>query len=135
MLRLAIALTNGLLANSLNSQPKASSESSTVSNGLYSSHSPGRVRRCSGSGSACAAPGKSSAVRALPAAGAVSQAISNETRINTAVSTIDCHRKMVSVNGSTPVISTSPGGMLAGLACSCAADELRPIAHTAPSPR
>jgi hypothetical protein len=42
---------------------------------------------------------------------------------------------MVSVNGSTPVISTSPGGMLAGLACSCAADELSPIAHTAPRPR
>lgn len=130
-----MAVITGLLANSLNSQPNASSESSTVSSGLYSSHSPGRVRRCSGSGSACAAPGNSSAVRALPAAGAVSQAISSETRISTEVSAIDCHRKMVSVNGRTPVISTSPGGMLAGLACSCAADELRPIAHTAPRPR
>ena len=74
-------------------------------------------------------------MRAARPCGAVTQQISSETPISTAVSTIDCHRKIVSVKGSTPVISSRPGGIEAGLACSCAAEELRPIAHTAPSPR
>jgi hypothetical protein len=81
------------------------------------------------------ASSKASTVRAALPVGAVSQQISSETRISTAVSTIDCHRKIVSVNGSTPVISSRPGGIEAGLACSCAAEELRPIAQTAPRPR
>ncbi len=49
--------------------------------------------------------------------------------------TPDCQRKMVSVNGITPVIARIDGGRLAGLACNCAADDDRPSAHTAPSPR
>jgi hypothetical protein len=48
---------------------------------------------------------------------------------------MDCHRKIVSVNGITPVTWTRPGGMLAGFACSCAADDDKPIAQTAPNPR
>src|SRR5690606_695894 len=125
----------GLLANSPNSQPNASSDSSTVSNGLYSSHSPGRVRGGSAWVASPATSVNSPAVRAASPVGAVSQATTSDMAIRIAVSTIDCHRKMVSVNGSTPVISTSPGGMLAGLACSCAAEDDSPIAHTAPSPR
>src|SRR3546814_527775 len=133
--RLAIAVTAGLLANSPNSQPNASSDSSTVSSGLYSSHSPGRVR--GGSAGACSPDTSmnSRAVRAASPVGAVNQATASDTVIRIAVSTIDCHRKIVSENGSTPVISTSPGGMLAGLACSCAAEDDDPVAHTAPRPR
>ncbi|MNC80401.1 hypothetical protein D3C75_1331810 [compost metagenome] len=47
----------------------------------------------------------------------------------------DCQRKIVCVNGITPVIDRIDGGRLAGLACNCAADDDRPRAHTAPSPR
>ncbi|CAM5607371.1 hypothetical protein RLIN73S_01754 [Rhodanobacter lindaniclasticus] len=42
---------------------------------------------------------------------------------------------MVWLKGSTPVIASNPGGMLAGFACNCAADEDCPIAQIAPSPR
>jgi acetyl esterase/lipase len=49
--------------------------------------------------------------------------------------TSDCQRKIVSVNGMTPVIGSSAGGMLAGLACSSAADEDSPSAQMLPSPR
>ena len=35
----------------------------------------------------------------------------------------------------TPVMARMPGGRLAGLACSCAADDEMPSAHTAPRPR
>ncbi|MNN94058.1 hypothetical protein D3C81_2126180 [compost metagenome] len=43
-----IAVIVGLVENSWNSQPPASSTSTMVNNGLYSSHSPGRVRGCRG---------------------------------------------------------------------------------------
>jgi len=33
------------------------------------------------------------------------------------------------------VIASNSGGMLEGFACNCAAEELSPIAHTAPRPR
>lgn len=134
-MRLAIAVTAGLLANSPNSQPNASSDSSTVSSGLYSSHSPGRVRGGSDGAFASSTSTNSRAVRAASPPGAVIHATSSDTLIRIAVSAIDCHRKIVCENGSTPVISTSPGGMLAGLACSCAAEDDSPIAHTAPRPR
>ena len=39
-----MALIAGLVENSWNNQPAASSTSKMVSSGLYSSHSPGRVR-------------------------------------------------------------------------------------------
>jgi hypothetical protein len=74
-------------------------------------------------------------VRALRSDGAVSQHTSSEAAIRQAVSAKDCHRKIVLVNGSTPVIASRPGGMLVGFACSCAADDDKPIAHTAPRPR
>jgi hypothetical protein len=65
----------------------------------------------------------------------VSQHTASEAAIRIAVSSSDCQRKIVCVNGSTPVISSKPGGMLSGLACSCAAEDDSPIAHTAPRPR
>ena len=58
-----------------------------------------------------------------------------ETTSSTAAIAIDCHRKIVSVNGSTPVIASSGLGRLPGLACNCAAEELSPMAQVAPSPR
>ena len=58
-----------------------------------------------------------------------------ETTSSTRPIVIDCHRKMVSLNGSTPVICSNGSGRLAGLACNCAADELSPSAQVAPSPR
>src|SRR5262245_33195117 len=97
--------------------------------GLYSSHSPGRdgplavVAACGCN----AAPGTSSTVRTLAPAGTVNHTMITVTMTSTAVSAIDCHRKIVCVNGSTPVIGSKPGGMLAGLACNCAADDDRPI--------
>ncbi len=104
------------------------------SSGLYSSHSPGRVRGGS-VGVEVSPTSKSRAVRAFASDGAVNQQISSDAAISTAVSTIDCHRKIVWLKGNTPVIASSPGGMLPGLACNCAADEDRPIAQIAPSPR
>jgi hypothetical protein len=58
-----------------------------------------------------------------------------ETTRSTAVMTIDCHRKIVSENGMTPVIGSSVFGRLPALACNCADDDDNPIAHVAPSPR
>jgi hypothetical protein len=62
---------------------------------------------------------------ALVAEGADQIAITVEITISTSARTIDCHRKIVSVKGITPVIASSVLGRLAALACSCAADELR----------
>ncbi|MCY1455276.1 hypothetical protein D9M71_724000 [compost metagenome] len=45
-----IAVIAGLVVNSLYNQPAASATSSRIRIGLYSSHSPGRVR-CGGGGS------------------------------------------------------------------------------------
>ncbi len=58
-----------------------------------------------------------------------------DTTSRTAVTTIDCQRKIVSEKGITPVIGSSAFGKLAGFACSCAAEEESPIAQVAPSPR
>jgi len=133
VLRSAIAVLIGRSVNSLTSQPKASSDSRIVSSGLVSSHSPGRFAWGAGVGAGFAM--RSGAPRAASSVGAVHQAMATDTAISTPVSTSDCHRKIVWENGITPVIASKAGGMLAGFACSCAADELNPIAHTAPRPR
>ncbi len=66
--------------------------------------------------------------------GADNQAMPTDTGIRIAVNSSDCHKKTVSVNGITPVIASSAGGMLAGLACRSAAEEDRPSAHTELAP-
>jgi len=76
-----------------------------------------------------------SAVTAVSGPGADQTAMTTEITSSTAVITNDCHKKIVSVNGMTPVIVNRLLGRLAGFACSCAADEDRPIAHVAPSPK
>ena len=77
----------------------------------------------------------SSAVFAVAGPGADRTAMIHEMTTSTTVIAIDCHRKMVSENGITPVIGSSAFGRLAALACSCAADDDRPMAQVAPSPR
>ncbi len=62
-------------------------------------------------------------------------AMITEVTISTIVTTMDCQRKMVSLKGMTPVIGRSDFGRLFALAWSCAAEEDRPIAQTAPRPR
>ena len=42
---------------------------------------------------------------------------------------------MVSLNGITPVIGSNVLGILSGVACICAADELSPSAQVAPNPK
>ena len=49
--------------------------------------------------------------------------------------TADCHRKIVSENGITPVMGSRLLGRLAAFACSCAAEDDSPIAQVAPKPR
>ena len=136
MFRLEIAIIALWRENSWITQPAASSTSSTVRIGEYSSHSPG----CFGRASSCGWLRERSmpiacAVMALPGPGADQSAITTEIASRTTVTTIDCHRKIVSENGITPVIGSRLLGRLAGLACSCAAEEDRPIAQVAPSPR
>ena len=46
----------------------------------------------------------------------------------------DCHVKIVVPKSRTPVIFSSSGGSELAVACSCAAEEDMPRAHTAPSP-
>ncbi len=135
MLRFEIALTAPFVANSRPSQIAPSRTSSKLSSGLYSSHSPGRLRVAAAGSTTRTSTSHSAARRACAPRGADHHAISIDTPINTVVSTIDCHRKIVSPNGITPVIFSSAGGRLAAFACSCAADEERPIAHDAPRPR
>src|SRR5438445_13782574 len=67
--------------------------------------------------------------------GADQTAMMTETTRSTAVITIDCHRKIVSENGMTPVMGNRLLGRLAAFACSCAADDDSPIAQVAPSPK
>src|SRR5215468_10578533 len=109
-------------------QPAASKVSSTVRIGEYSSHSPG----CFGGGNSCDALLETSmpidcAVTAVAAPGADQIAMITEIISSTAVITIDCQRKIVSENGITPEMGSRLFGRLAGLACSCAADEERPM--------
>ena len=46
----------------------------------------------------------------------------------------DCHVKIVVPKSRTPVIFSNAGGSELAVACSCAAEEDMPRAHTAPSP-
>ena len=69
------------------------------------------------------------------AVGAVQYATNVEIVIRTRVTNTLCQRKIVSLKGMTPVKGMRLAGMLAALACNCAADELSPIAHVAPMPR
>ena len=77
----------------------------------------------------------SSAVRIALPCGAEAHAITTLRAIRTAAITSDCQVRIVAPKSSTPVISSSSGGSDAGVACSCAADDDRPSAHTAPRPR
>ena len=56
------------------------------------------------------------AVSVCFADGADHSAIAIDTTISTAAITIDCHRKIVSANGITPVIANSGLGRLAAFA-------------------
>jgi hypothetical protein len=76
-----------------------------------------------------------SAVIAVLGPGADQTAMMIEITSSTATITNDCHMKIVSVKGITPVIGSRLLGRLAALACSSAADEDRPIAQVAPSPK
>src|SRR3954470_18770348 len=76
-----------------------------------------------------------SAVIALFGPGADQIAITTDTTKRDAVITADCHMKIVSVNGITPVIGSRLLGRLAAFACSCAAEDDSPIAQVAPSPK
>ena len=78
---------------------------------------------------------RSSAVLATPGPGADRTAMVAETTISTTMITKDCHMKIVSENGMTPVMASSGFGRLPALACSWAAEEERPSAQVAPSPR
>ncbi|MNG32125.1 hypothetical protein D3C84_1180650 [compost metagenome] len=66
-----MALIAGLVENSWNSQPAASSTSAMVSSGLCSSHSPGRVRGCNAGMLKLGSMPQAAASRALFGPGAV----------------------------------------------------------------
>ncbi len=135
MLSPEIAASGLLDENSCQSQPRLKTTMRMVISGLYSSHSLGRWRGGSAASSICTSTPSFSAVTACTRAGAESHATAVETAIRMPQSSIDCQRKMVSVKGMTPVIARSGLGMLAAFDCSCAADELKPSAQVAPSPR
>ncbi|MCY1225570.1 hypothetical protein D9M72_377690 [compost metagenome] len=137
MLRPEIAISGLLAMNSCASQPKPSAHKSSVSSGLRSNHSPGRRSADSaeaGLASVRSTP-RSCAVTACFASGADHSAMATDTTINTSAMATDCHRKMVWLNGITPVMSRMLLGRLLALACNCAADELSPSAQVAPMPR
>src|SRR6185436_20794721 len=118
------------------SHPAASRTIKIVSKGEYSNHSPG----CCGGGRSSVTSRSTlmfiaSAVRAVSGPGADHMAITTETDTRATDTTIDCHKKIVSENGMTPVMGRRDLGKLPAFACSCAADEERPIAQVAPSPR
>ena len=60
--------------------------------------------------------------------------MATESTISTAAIVSDCQVRIVVLKSSTPVISSSSGGIDAGVAISCAADDESPSAHTAPRP-
>ncbi|MNE84246.1 hypothetical protein D3C80_1811300 [compost metagenome] len=66
-----IAVIAGLVVNSLYNQPAASATSSRIRIGLYSSHSPGRVRLGGGGRLKDGSTPQAWASRALPGPGAV----------------------------------------------------------------
>src|ERR1700730_5323534 len=104
--------------------------------GECSSHSPGLVGGATLTASSLeTSMPMASAVTAVAGPGADDIAMMTEITKSTAVITIDCHRKIVSENGRTPVIVSSGFGNVSALACNCAADDDSPIAQVAPSPR
>ena len=95
-----------------------------VNIGEYSSHSPGWVGgRNSSLSSLETSIFIASAVTAVSGPGADQTAITTETTRRETVITADCHRKIVSENGMTPVIGRRLFGRLAAFAWSCAAEE------------
>ena len=107
----------------------------TLPSGLYSRYSPGRARGGSEKSRVPSATPRWVAVTARAWPGAVRHATQMLTLARTVAMTSDCHRKIVSLNGMTPVTFNSAGGMLPAFACSCAADDDRPSAQTEPVPR
>src|ERR1700720_4420082 len=104
--------------------------------GECASHSPGFVGGATLTASSLeTSMPMASAVTAVAGPGADDIAMMTEISKSTAVITIDCHRKIVSENGMTPVIGNSGFGRLAAFACNCAADNASPIAHVRPDPR
>src|SRR4051794_16992137 len=75
------------------------------------------------------------AVRDDDSSGAEKYATTTEITINVPASASDCQRKIVCVSGITPVIGSSDAGIDDFVACSSAADDESPSAHTLPSPR
>src|SRR5678815_1139674 len=105
----------------------------TVSSGLYSSHSPGRSRCGSVAVLISTSMAMSCAVTALFPIGADDQAVATEMINSTTNMAIDCHKKIVSVNGMMPTILNSAGGSDAGFACNCAAEDLSLIHISEPT--
>src|SRR6478672_11031181 len=130
-----IAVIHDFEVNSSIIHPSVSATMMTVSSGLYSSHSPGRSRCGSAAVLISTSILMSCAVTARLPIGADDQAIATETINSTTNIAIDCHRKIVSVNGMMPTILNSAGGSDVGFACNCAAEDDRPSAHVAPRPR
>src|SRR5581483_2630817 len=111
-------------------QPIASAARMIVRMGECSSHSPGCLGGATWIASWCdTSMPMASAVTAVLGPGADQTATTTEITRSAKVITTDCHRKMVSENGMTPVIGSSVFGRLAAFACNCAADEESPIAH------
>src|SRR5260370_1566635 len=111
------------------SEYPASATRIRVRSGLYSSHSPGRDGGAGRSIATSVLAPIICAVIALLSEGADRCDSTIEMTNRTANIRSDCHRKIVCVNGMTPVMSMTGFGRLAALACSWAADELRPNAQ------
>ena len=75
------------------------------------------------------------AVRDSSSPGAETYATVTETAMRIAAITRFCQRKIVCVSGITPVIGSSAAGIDDFVACSSAADDESPSAHTLPRPR
>ena len=133
-MRLEITLRNGLVTNCETSHPAVSKPMSIGRMGLYSSHSPGRSRVEAGSGVSSRSTPSSVAVRMASPLGAERCAITVVRAIRMAHVSSDCQVKMVLPKSRTPVTSSRAGGSDAAVACSCAAEDDKPRAQTAPRP-
>src|SRR5690242_11821972 len=96
-----------LVANSCTNQPRASNARRIVSSGEYSSHSLGLRTSDSGLATVGSLSIYPLAVCASLALGADHQAINTDTVIRIAVRPSDCHKKIVSAKGMTPVIAST----------------------------
>ena len=77
----------------------------------------------------------SSAVRIALPWGADAHATATLSTMRITAMSSDCQVRMVAPKSRTPVISSSSGGSDSGVACSWAAEDDSPSAHTAPRPR